>query len=252
MPDDLGIMVEKFDSTNVDANRFNHNNKIYKVGRKFTFTYYYEDKNGVRQLMTKGALNQQNNYDWKFERQDKKDNNSVVKIILSVNAGLSPFIEQMPDYNQTVVTYDFKLLNGESWNNEMTGVIENEKNVWMHPPRTDFFKILELNPFPYIKAPFIVGNKWDWQLKFGKHWADKRWLVWEGENENIYHYEITRKLLLPTTLGKITCFEVKSTAKSNLGQTKLIAYFNVEYGFVKFDYTNIDGTKTVIEIEKVE
>jgi hypothetical protein len=37
-----------------------------------------------------------------------------------------------------------------------------------------------------------------------------------------------------------------------LGTTKLKSFFNENFGFVKLDYTNIDGTKTIIELEKVE
>ncbi|MES1218456.1 MAG: hypothetical protein ABUT20_23315 [Bacteroidota bacterium] len=251
--DDDGITVEKFESTNVDENRYNQNNSIYKVGRKFTFSYVYSDTSGVKFLMTKGNLNNQNMYDWTFEKMDKKDTNSVFQIILSVNSGLSPFIQQIPGYNQTVISYDFKLLSGDLLNfNEMTGLIENEKNIWIHPPRTNFFKILEINPFPYIKKPLIIGTRWAWRLKFGSHWADKRWLAWEGSNENIYNYEITGKIMLPSKLGNIDCFVISSNAKSKLGETKLTSYFNYQFGFVKLDYTNIDGSKTIIELEKME
>jgi len=47
----------------------------------------------------------------------------------------------------------------------MSGTIENEGNVWIHPPRDNYFKIIELNPFPYIKAPYNIGAKWAWKLK---------------------------------------------------------------------------------------
>ena len=251
--DDNGLTVEKFDATNIDENRYNQNNSVYRVGRKFTFSYVYSDTAGVKFLMTRGNLDKQNMYDWIFEKMDKKDTNSVFQIILSVNSGLSPFIQEIPDYNQTVISYGFKLLSRDSLNfNEMTGLIENEKNIWMHPPRTDFFKILEINPFPYIKEPLIIGTRWAWRLKFGSQWADKRWLIWQGSNENIYNYEITDKVMLQSKLGNIECFVISSNAKSKLGETKLTSYFNYQFGFVKLDYTNIDGSKTIIELEKME
>jgi hypothetical protein len=250
--DDDGITVEKFDSTDTDKNRFNRNNEIYTVGKKFTFSYYYQDLSGTKYLMTRGNLNDENTYDWVLEKPEKKNGNSVSQITLLVNSGLSPFIEHLPDYNQTVITYDYKLSNGEFWTNEMTGVIENKKNLWMHPPRTEFFKILEINPFPYIKEPYEIGTSWGWRLKFGSHWSDKRWLEWKGSNENIYSYTITEKINLQTKLGQLDCLVVSGTAISALGETKLISYFNKLYGFVKLDYTNIDGTKTVLELEKVE
>lgn len=249
--DNDGIIAEKVDTTNKDENRYNHNNKIYKVGRKFSFNYYYEDKNGNKLLMTQSKVKSDRTYDWKFENIEKQDSNSVNQIILKVKSGLSPFIQNYPDYNQTVILYEFQMTNGEFWNNEMTGVIENSKNIWMHPPRTDLFKILELNPFPYIKAPYEVGNKWNWQLNFGDHWADKRWLEWKGENLNKYNYEIIDKTTITTKLGKLECYVIESEATSNLGSTKLTSYFNETYGFVKLDYTNIDRTKIIIELNDV-
>jgi hypothetical protein len=82
--------------------------------------------------------------------------------------------------------------------------------------------------------------------------ADKRWLKWTGQNENKYDYEITNKLYLETKIGKIECYEVTGIANSKIGTTKLVAYFNEKYGFVKLNYTNINGSKTVIDIEKIE
>jgi hypothetical protein len=251
--DDDGIAVEKFDSTNISEYRFTDDNVIYKKGRKFTFSYYYVNKFGVKFLMTKGSLIKEYLYDWTFEKFTDENPNSANLIILTVNSGHNPFLESDPNYNQTVIDYNFKQINGEQWvSGESTGVIENIKNVWMHPPRTDLFKILELNPFPYIKQPYEVGNTWTWKLKFGSHWADKRWLMWEGSNENKCNYKITDKIKLNTKLGELVCFVIEGNAISKIGQTKLTSYFNTEYGFVKLDYLNIDGSRIMIELLKVE
>ena len=251
--DDDGISVEKFDTINVNDNRYNQNNVIYKVGRKFTFNYYYSDTSGQKFLMTRSNLNKQIISDWTFEKMENRNPNSVNEIILTVRSGLSPFFEQFPDYSQTVIKYDFKQFNGESWtSSESTGAIENIKNLWMHPPRTDFFKILEINPFPYVKEPLEIGNKWTWKLKIGSFWSDKRWLEWKGPIDNNYNYKITDRVLLQTKLGEIECFVISSNAISKLGETKLTSYYNNQFGFVRLDYTNIDCSKTIIELEKVE
>lgn len=248
--DDTGITVEKFDSTEKDENRFNLDNQIYTVGKKFTFSYYYQDKKGIKYLMTKSNDPKMNN--WTFDKMENKNANSVIQVILTVTNGLSPFLQSFPDYNQTVIRYDFKQNNGEFWNNEATGLIENRMNLWMHPPRTDFFKILELNPFPYIKIPYRIGNKWTWKLNIGDHWADRRWLFWKGRNDTFYEYQISDKLFFLTKIGKLQCYKIDGKATSSLGITKLTAYFNEKVGFVKLHYTNIDGTKTILNIENVE
>jgi hypothetical protein len=245
--DDDGILVEVFDTLNKNENRYNLDNSIYTVNKKFYFDYYYLDTNNIKYLMTNDSTT-----DWRLKELDKKDLNSVNQVIMSISYGLSPFYPMIKDYNQTVIKYDFKMYNGNFWKNEMTGLIENKKNIWIHPPRTGLFKILELNPFPYLKSPYEIGNKWDWKLTIGSHWSDKRWLEWTGNVLIQYEYEIMQKLNLKTNIGEIDCFLIQGIAKSKLGTTRLISYFSEKYGFVKLEYTNIDRTKIIIEINKIE
>lgn len=262
-----GLIIEKFDTLTkpssiqiekskiptyikFDDNKYNKNNVIYKVGRTFVFKYYYIDKKGDTLLYTR-KLNGKNYYDWIFEREDKKDSNSCKEVRMTIKSGLKPFIDQSPDYCQTIFYYEFVSLNGNSFGTETTGLIENPKNVWMHPPRTDFFSILEINPFPYIKAPYVIGNKWTWKLQIGDQWADKRWHLWNGIIENNYNYEIIDKANVITKLGKVSCFIIDGQATSEIGKTYLKAFYNEELGFVKLNYTNIDNTKTIIELEEI-
>jgi hypothetical protein len=231
--DDLKIIVEKFDSTNHDNNRYNLDNQIYTVGKKMYYNYYLLDRNGIKYLMTKDSTK-----DWILDKLENRNPKSVSQIMMTVNYGLSPFSQFIKDYNQTVIKYDFIKNDYSLWTNEMTGLIENKKNIWIHPPRTDLFKILELNPFPYIKQPFVIGNNWEWELEFGSHWSDKRWLMWEGKRINKIKYEITRNLTIQTEVGSIDCLEIIANAKSELGSTSLTAYFNTNLGFVKFDYVS--------------
>lgn len=250
--DDMGITVEKFDSLQKDQNRYNQDNELYKVGKKFTFTYDYRDKTGTKMLMAKADTVSQNAVAWKLVPVEKRNDKSVTQISLSVVPGLMPFIQIFPDYNQTVILYDFQLADGSSWNNEMTGVIENCKNLWLHPPRTGLFSVLELNPFPYIKHPIKVGAEWAWKLEFGDHWADTRWLLWKGKKENTIHYKVIGKTHLATELGTLKCYVVESEAKSALGSTRLVAYYNDKFGFVKLAYTNIDKSSLTLILQSVE
>jgi hypothetical protein len=43
----------------------------------------------------------------------------------------------------------------------------------------------------------------------------------------------------------------ESTGESTLGTTKLISYFNEELGFIKLEYTNIDGSTIILEYNRV-
>jgi len=254
---DEGVFVEKFDSLNTSENRYTANNVTYIEGNKITFDYYYQDKNGKKykfeDVVNAGDLDySEREKSWFFVDYNKKTENTIDGVKLTVKYGMQRFIKRNPDYNQTVIKYEYPQVNGMQEFSSSTGIIENEKNVWVHPPREKFFKILEINPFPFIQAPYKIGNKWKWELEIGSFWGDKRWEVWEGSIVNKYNYEITDIKNIETKIGKLKCYEIKSVAESLIGKTYLTAYFNFEIGFVRLDYTNIDSTKTVLEIIKFE
>ncbi len=250
-----GITVEKSDNSKKYDEVYNTNNIVYTIGKKITYRYFYQNTKGKSFLIKRGkAALQPGGYsifDWEFIAFDKQDSETVQYIILKPKSG-NTFEKDFPDYNQSVIGYDYLMKNGQSLTMEITGAIENEKNVWIHPPRNGFFKILELNPFPYIKAPYEIGTKWNWKLNIGDHWSDRRWLNWSGGIENNYEYEIVTKKKISTKLGKLECYVIHAKAKSRIGETRLISYFNPKFGFVKLNYTNIDGTKTVLELVKVQ
>ena len=66
------------------------------------------------------------------------------------------------------------------------------------------------------------------------------------------YYEIIDYKKENTTFGVFDCFIVKGTAMSKLGNTKLTAYFNEDFGFIKLDYLNIDGSKIIIALESID
>lgn len=254
---DGDIYVEKFDSTNVSENRYTANNQTYREGNKYTFDYFYEDLYGhkykFQEIDGAGDLN----YDelikaWLFVPMDSLTEKTIDKVILKVKHGLYPMNNNNPDYNQTVISYNYPQFSGDQTFSSSTGLIENEKNIWMHPPRDRLFRILEFAPFPFIQAPYEIGNKWNWSLRIGKFWGDERWKTWEESIENQYEYEITDMKKMKLAIGELECYIIKSTATSSNRQTHLTAYFNEEIGFVKLDYTNIDFTKTVLEVVKFE
>ncbi len=244
-----GIFAEKFDSKEKDQNRYNYNNNIFEIGNEYTYDYYHLDKNGKKQLWesTKGE-----NYraDWKFVPYKADHPRAITQVSFTVIEGLEPFIKYTPDYNQTIVKISYLNHEGKPKLREEIGLIENEKNLWMHPPRTKFFSILEINPFPFIQAPYEVGTKFEWSLEVSETWGDKRWKTWSGTINNKQTYEITGKEKVKTGVGELDCFKVEAKANSSIGESGLVSYFHPDYGFVKLDYSNIDGSKTVLELKK--
>ena len=237
--DDDGIIVEKFESTIIDENRFNNNNKVFKVGTAFKYDFKHLTKTGE----AKYFKIHEDLKSWEFVDTKSMDSLIVKSVIIEV-MNENPMAKFIPDYNQTPIA--FKLIEGIPFS--MSGAIENEANIWIHPPRDHYFKILELNPFPYIKAPYKIGTKWTWRLMIGNQWADDRWKTWEGNIDNKYEYEITDKVTLETNLCSLECFVIESKAVSRIGTTALKAYYHPKFGFVKLNYTNIDQSKTILTL----
>jgi hypothetical protein len=228
-----GILIEKFDSLNNQKDRYNKNNKIFTEESIFYYSFQYIKNDEL--FAFKGIDN-----NWDLIPKDKFDNQTITTFQLQIPKSYQD------NYPQTIVKYYYPQYKAFS----STGVIENEGNIWLHPPRDGLFRILQLNPFPYIKQPLIIGNKWEWKMEIGAQWSDKRWKTWSNTITNYYEYEIVDKMQIKTPLGNIECFKIFSEATSELGKTYLISYFNPEYGFVKLDYVNIDGSKITISLNE--
>ena len=239
---DDGIFFEKFEETNTDENKYNNDNVVYTVGKKYTFEYDYE-KNNTHYLY------QQNDKEWNLINIDSIGSYSyiITKVIAEIANG-NPMENYIPNYNQTVIKYQYYPIISRN----ATGVVENEKNIWMHPPRQSLFEVLELNPFPYIKYPLKVGQEWEWKLKIGEKWGDLRWKKWEGSITNIMNYKITDYRKEQTSLGNLDCYIIVASAKSRIGNTQLTAFFNKKHGFVKLDYLNIDGSTLKFKLINIE
>lgn len=246
-----GIFVESFADSITDPNRYTANNEVYKDGRSFRYSFKHKTAGNKIQYFKKLIDDTGSLPGWTFIDSDKKDSTTVEEVIIKVKYGLEPFIQHMPDYNQTLVSYDYPIEAKERNYGSISGAIENEKNVWIHPPRDMYFEILELNPFPFIMAPYEVGTSWTWSLGIGDIWSDPRWMSWEGGIENQYQYQIVDQKKVETSLGKLECFIVEATAESRLGTTGLRALFNEDFGFVRLTYSNIDESKTILELIEV-
>lgn len=245
-----GIFTEVFDSTNNDANRYTENNIIFRENTQFTYSFEHITKEGKKLYFEKDPNNNDIEKGWNFIDLKSKSENIIKKVKITVKYSLEPLINYDPKYNQTLLEYNCLNEKNDSPFYSISGAIENEKNVWIHPPRDAYFRILELNPFPFIKAPYKVGNKWKWQLNIGSKWSDKRWKIWNTRIENQYEYKITDKVKIQTEFGMLECLVVNSTAFSQLGKTELTSYFNEKYGFIKLNYVNIDRSRTNLELSE--
>lgn len=240
-----GIYFEKSSWRNND--NYTSNNSLYKAKRIVKFSYKYLDKNGISKyccLNNKADVYADKKLTWELSDTNSKDCIKYLTFeVLSNNSIMDS------SYMQSVI--DYKFYNEDLQKlpfSESTGLVENYKNIWIHPPRSKLFAILELNPFPYIKLPIKTGNKWQWKLEIGDHWSDNRWKSWKGNIINNYTYKIKDKVVLNSMMGEIDCFRVFAVATNKLGKSSLVTYFNSNLGFVKLEYINIDSSQLILEM----
>lgn len=245
----------------IAENRFTIDNEIYQGGNIYYLTYAYINPNSERIYF---AVDKENKKmmiygsdtiykdDWKFVAEECIDKNTITYLKLKILPDFGLFKDVAQWYTQSVIEYEYYNNDNKLIHSESTGLIENQKNIWMHPPRIDLFRILEINPFPYVKLPCNVGDKWDWSLSVGDAWGDDRWKKWEGKIINKYSYSTIGKQIISTGFYEnIECYVVESNAESKIGLTSLNAFFNEQLGFIKLEYINIDNSKLIIELKKM-
>ena len=228
-------IAQQYDGLKIERSKVDKNNVIYQIGK--TFLYSYSIQKDVNRYFlvnnTEDSLT-----------TNELDRNKIDGIKMSV---IKPKMFQRTNKNQTEIRYNFEP-NPQS--RSSTGVVENKDNVWIHPPRMAFFNALETCPFPYIKLNKPVGYTWTDKMSIGEHCSNKQWGEWKGRLLLDYTYEIVGKEAIKTSLGSLECYKIASTAKSTIGESKLVSFYNDKYGFVKLDYTLMTGTQ--IEINLVE
>jgi hypothetical protein len=60
------------------------------------------------------------------------------------------FKEVNSNYLQTSFNYRYYNKKGKLLGLELTGLVENEKNIYIHPPRVNMFRILRIAPYPIL------------------------------------------------------------------------------------------------------
>ena len=119
-------------------------------------------------------------------------------------------------------------------------MINDEKKIWMHPPRDNYFRILELNAFPY----FIENEKkWRYIVTFGEEWGNEKWLQWKGYKTTLTNYEKEDKFFTYRLDNKdILCYKIQATTMIyDTGTTKSTFLYSPEYGFVFMRFETING-----------
>ncbi|ROI02986.1 hypothetical protein EGI16_12520 [Chryseobacterium sp. G0240] len=147
---------------------------------------------------------------------------------------------------------DYEKQEGEkmiSRHDEITGFARKSHFIWLHPPRSDDFKILELNAFPYYSK---FQNTWENTITFGQDWGNKKWAEWEGTKTAVSHYHKAENSIFLFKDEKLDCIKIDAeTDIEGIGKTTSVFYYNDRYGFVKMIFTTINKKKIELNLINV-
>ena len=84
----------------------------------YTYNFYYEDLDGNRYVFEEIPGSTELDYierakAWNFVSVNNKNENTIDHILMNVNCGLEPMVRKNPDYNQTVILYNYPQRNGK-------------------------------------------------------------------------------------------------------------------------------------------
>jgi hypothetical protein len=245
------FLQNAFGQTFEEMRHLTDDNTIYTQYRQFYFKYYFlKDKDTLLvKLYTKPEHIVPFEETWKLESKSRltfeQDYTAIHQLALTVKVG--NYFEQA-----SLLQYDYLNKERRSIRHEQTALVEVCSDILMNPPKENHFLITELNPFPEIREPLIKDNTWQNSTNTSDVGGSQKWKTWQGNLAINSTYRIRDIQTIRTNIGYLKCFVVEATAQSSLGETRLVAYFNEEYGFVKLNYTNIDGSYLVMDIYSVK
>lgn len=226
------------------VSEMNSNNLIYKDGTELLYDYYFLKGNDTLKCQVLGNIPKPESLSRLVSIKDTVNETNIIEQV-EIKATGRLFFKAQTEISFNLLSRDKKpMLYAQTW----TGVVENKFKVWTHPTRMYQFAILEFNPFPEIKFPLQKNMTWVDTIKAYPFANYDEWIKFDKRINCISVYKIKGTTNLKTKLGELKCYVVEGTATTPMSKGYLTTYFNEQYGFVKLDYTNIDGNKLIMDM----
>ena len=264
-----GIYVEKAIPRDTFAHKYTVDNSSYKLNKTFIYDYYYQDSTGTKYKFLRNKDSWDNKNQLNLTKYGSNESNTIEYLRIIISDYLNTFASFDSTYSQTVFSYDyldkdkqpadtvcayFKRINPKykrPCGDEATGVIDNSKNTWIHPPRNYTFKILQLCPYPFYVKDHSTST-WSWELETGGFYLDPRWINATELIKIKYSYKRQKNEVIKTKLGDLACNVTIANGFSKFNNdelnTELKSYYNDKYGFVKLEYKTVNNSKIVIDL----
>ena len=137
----INVFMEKKDMNKV--NPVSWDNQVYFPGSNHRYNYTYKiNEESFKVSLEFDTLR-------KYEEMwDEAITYFDIEVIEDYDSRF--FTEVNSDYLQTSFNYRYYNKKGKLLGLELTGLVENEKNIFIHPPRVNRFRILRIAPNPIL------------------------------------------------------------------------------------------------------
>ncbi len=225
-------IAQQYDSVVIETDSIDSNNQTYKLGTVVVFDYEILEDGTSYKLSKNENMFENREFELVPYSAETQKINKIHLIVRPVDPA------KRSNENQTQISYlqepYFETVNS-------TGAVDNDKNLWIHPPRNGFFNALETAPFPFIKRPLTIGASWQDEMLIGEGWEGEKWGKWEGKLLLQYEYKVVGREKMATAIGEIECMVIESTATTDRANTHLKSYFSETYGFIRLEYELMTG-----------
>ncbi len=241
-----------------EENKNNYDNKIFISNRTLRYNISFKDSTGKKlklfifnELCKSDSSNKCHNFKLTPINYKKRNNEyEINNFTITVYRNNTEVMKNIAS-TQTIVNYSFfnnnKIINRLS---SLTGIIEDSSQIYMHPPRSGYFEILEFFPFPKVYFPLSIGKSWSSKLSVPNHFF--KYSNIENKAQVVLNsYRVTEKIFIETSDGKKECWKIDAVSQSDIGENKASFYYSTTIGFIKMVFIDTNGKQLIFDISKI-
>jgi len=232
-----------------------NNSKIFDASKTFLYDTYFIEKNGDTLTREKIVL-RGTNKPWKYE---KKKQTELEISYYPDSLNLEKFIHPLTAERKRIAKGKANRLKGKrGWGNytwiadsEITGKVEKDSLLWIHPPRSNQYVYNYLTAYPQVVFK---------ELKIDGHWQDRVTILRGFPSNEEFVGTVTnnfsvKELVSDTVAGKNidSCWRIESIdSHSKLGESRSMFIFDKNYyGFIRMEFEYYNGIKIIFRLKVV-
>ena len=156
--------------------------------------------------------------------------------------------------DQTKTKYEYLNNNKRVFLGERSTVTESPGRLIVQPAHSHGFIFTWFNPLPMVLLPLFPGKTWTQFFSVRNEDLKKAKIKYESADGLLHlnmEYKVIGEVNLNTRLGVMFCRKIEASASGALGTTFATFYFNEQWGFVKTEYRNLDGSELIYQLISV-